>query len=36
MLAYPLAMAVALAYFAEHYIVDAVAGHGNLMCAVLQ
>ena len=26
MLAYPLAMAVALAYFAEHYIVDAVAG----------
>ena len=25
-LAYPLAMAVALAYFAEHYIVDAVAG----------
>jgi hypothetical protein len=26
MLAYPLAMAVALAYFAEHYIVDAAAG----------
>jgi hypothetical protein len=26
MLAYPLAMAVVLAYFAEHYIVDAVAG----------
>ncbi|MDG2233945.1 MAG: phosphatase PAP2 family protein, partial [Ilumatobacter sp.] len=26
MLAYPLAMAVALAYFAEHYIVDAIAG----------
>ena len=26
MLAYPLAMAVALAYFAGHYIVDAIAG----------